>query len=771
MKNPIRRYSLLALLFIMTIVSEYAQESSKVEKIVKKIGLKSGRRVGNPHTSQKIRLISGRGWHKASSGVFSQIKVCIFEDINESVIQFFMKSIIRLALIILLIASCQQFEIQEESEVITGPEFVAMAEGFDAQTKTDLDGNSIIWTSSDQLAIFQGSSVADMYRVKEDCVGKNTGTFEIVAKGESGSAIELETNVAFYPYNTGLTCTPMMSENGNVVSYQITGITIPSKQTYTSSSFADESFLMAAITNGIADRDLNFKNVCGVLRLHLKGTAKVKTVELRGNDNEPLSGNATLSVYPDGTMPAIIMASDASTTVTLDCGDGVKLNEDTATPFLITIPPTAFEKGFSVKVTSVDGGIDVCSTSKSNYVRRSYIHTMPDVTLELENGIKVLAIGNSFSDDALQYLYDILTDVGYDNVSIGHLTIGGSSLKTHAGHLASNNAAYNYRFNTSGKWESIASSEPYAVLDSEDWDYITMQQVSHYSGMADTYDPYLETMVNIVREHCPKSRLVWHMTWAYDQNSTHSGFDNYDNDQINMYTAILDVVKSRICTDGNFINVIPNGTTIQNLRTSFLADRLTRDGYHLSTDIGRYAAALTYAKALTGCDLTDVTYATCTRSELRAIKEAVNMAIATPYEVTVSTYPSEDDVREDFTDARWVRNRYVNPHNGLPAIGYTEGRCTMCEDYIPVEGGTTYNMTLDGLAKPIRWFAWYDSKKAFISGGNDEALDLIAPENAKYIRVTIYSDSGWYKRGSQVIDENGFLVEPAASRIKLVKKY
>lgn len=290
--------------------------------------------------------------------------------------------------------------------------------------------------------------------------------------------------------------------------------------------------------------------------------------------------------------------------------------------------------------------------------------------------------------------------------------------------------------------------------------------------MANTFDPYLDTMVKIIREHCPNSRLVWHMNWAYDQNSTHFGFVNYDSDQMNMYTAILDVVKSRICTDGNFVKVIPSGTTIQNLRTSFLADRLTRDGYHLSTDIGRYAASLTYAKALTGCDLTDLTYTptSYTRSELRAIKEAVNMAIATPYEITTSTYPTEDNVREAFTNARWVKNRYVNADNGFPAIGYTEGRCTMCEDYIPVEGRATYNMTLDGLAKSIRWFAWYDSNKVYISGCNDAATDLIAPENAKYIRVTIYSDSGWYQRGSQVIDENGFLVEPAASRIKLVKK-
>lgn len=329
----------------------------------------------------------------------------------------------------LLIVSCQNFELHKKSEVISGPEFVAIAEGFDAQTKTALDGNSVIWSLSDQLAIFQGSSAADTYQVKEDCVGKSAGTFEIIAKGESADATELEANVAFYPYKTGLTCTPAMSEDGNIASYQITGVTIPSTKTYTSASFADESFLMAAITSGILDRDLNFKNVCGALRLQLKGTAKVKTIELRGNDNEHLSGNASVSVYPDGTMPAIIMASDASTTVTLDCGDGVQLNEDTATPFLITIPPTDFEKGFSVKITSVDGGIDVCSTSKSNPVKCSYIHIMPDVGIELEYGIKVLAIGNSFSVDALQYLYNILAEVGYDSVTIGHLTIGGSSLQ------------------------------------------------------------------------------------------------------------------------------------------------------------------------------------------------------------------------------------------------------------------------------------------------------------------------------------------------------
>ena len=294
-----------------------------------------------------------------------------------------MKGILyRIAGLALLLTSCQQVELLVEPEHVSGPEFTAQVEAFDDQTKTAMDGNSVIWNVGDQIAIFQGTSTSAKYQIKEDGVGNTSGTFEIIAKGDASDASELQTNVAIYPYESDIVCTPVTAENGRVTAYQITGVTIPSTQTYAIGSFADGSFPMAALTNGLNDHTLNFKNICGVLKLQLKGTAKVKTIELKGNDNETLSGEATVIVYPNGLAPTIEMSADVSRAVTLDCGNGVQLNETTVTDFLIAIPPTAFEKGFAATITDVNGGVAELKTSKSNTVQRSYIHTMPELVID-----------------------------------------------------------------------------------------------------------------------------------------------------------------------------------------------------------------------------------------------------------------------------------------------------------------------------------------------------------------------------------------------------
>ena len=299
-----------------------------------------------------------------------------------------MKGILnRIAGLALLLTACQQVELPVEPEHVSGPEFTAQVEAFDDQTKTAMDGNSVVWNTGDQIAIFQGLSTADKYQVKENGVGNKSATFEIIAKGEGSGAVELPTNVAIYPYESDLVCAPVTAENGAVTSYQIAGVTLPSTQTYAIGSFADGSFPMAALTNGLNDHTLNFKNLCGALKLQLKGTAKIKSIELRGNDNEPLSGEATVTVYPDGSAPTIEMSANAPKTITLDCSEGVQLNETTATDFLITIPPTAFNEGFTVTVSDMNGGTYTKNTGKENNVLRSYILNMPEleVTTELDD--------------------------------------------------------------------------------------------------------------------------------------------------------------------------------------------------------------------------------------------------------------------------------------------------------------------------------------------------------------------------------------------------
>ena len=297
------------------------------------------------------------------------------------------------------VSGCQQVEPLMEPENIQGPEFTAQIEEFSAGTKTALEGgNSVVWSAVDQLAIFQGTSVADKYQVDDACVGGDNGTFRIVGKGESAASGTFDANIALYPYEDDLTCTPTV-ENGEVTSYQIEGVTIPSTQTYASGSFPDESFLMAAMTDGLNDHTLNFRNLCGALKLQLKGTMNVKNIMVQGHESERLSGEATVTVYPDVSVPVIEMSADASVTATLDCGEGVQLSEDTATKFIISIPPTQFAKGFTVSIIGTDGTVGRIVTSKQNSVNRNYIHTMPELVVNANEGNLVCNTGAVLRED------------------------------------------------------------------------------------------------------------------------------------------------------------------------------------------------------------------------------------------------------------------------------------------------------------------------------------------------------------------------------------
>ena len=299
----------------------------------------------------------------------------------------------------LLVVACRQIEPLIEQELSNGPEFTAQIEEFDVPSKTLLaNGNSVVWSSGDQIAIFQGASVADRYQVKEDNVGTKKSAFAIVAKAEGNSATTFQTNIALYPYEEGLECTTVI-EDSEVTSYKITGVTIPSVQTYATGTFPDESFMMAAITDGLEDHTLNFKNLCGALMLQLKGTMKVKSVMVQGHDSERLSGEATVTLSSDRSSPIIEMSSGAAVTATLDCGEGVQLSESTTNEFIVTLPPTQFVKGFTVSIIGADGTVARIVTSKQNSVGRSYMHTMPELTVNANEGNLVCNTGAVLRED------------------------------------------------------------------------------------------------------------------------------------------------------------------------------------------------------------------------------------------------------------------------------------------------------------------------------------------------------------------------------------
>ena len=258
------------------------------------------------------------------------------------------------------------------------------------------------------------------------------------------------------------------------------------------------------------------------------------------------------------------------------------------------------------------------------------------------NSLKILTIGNSFSDDTMQYMYQIAEAAGYESITLGNLYIGGCTLNTHASNAKNDSAAYEYRRNTSGTWSTTKNFKMGDAIKEQDWDIISMQQGSPNSGQANTYSE-LDYLISYVRSLAPNAKLVWNMTWAYQQNSTHSGFANYNKSQSIMYQSIVSTVLEVVAEKDEIEIIVPNGTAIQNARTSYIGDNLTRDGYHLTEDLGRYTAGLTFFYAVTGRSIENISYRPIGVDEDQqkvAIESAMN-AINNPWGVTESKYDLE----------------------------------------------------------------------------------------------------------------------------------
>ena len=251
--------------------------------------------------------------------------------------------------------------------------------------------------------------------------------------------------------------------------------------------------------------------------------------------------------------------------------------------------------------------------------------------------VRILAIGNSFSQDAVeQYLHELAEAEGISTI-IGNMFIGGCSLERHVKNARDNAPAYAYRkIGTDGKKREKGKMSLEAVLADEAWDYVSLQQASPFSGMYETYEVSLPELIEYVKARLPKkTKLMLHQTWAYASTSRHSGFKNYNCNQLTMYQAIADAVKK--AAKANKIKiVIPSGTAIQNARTSFIGDHLNRDGYHLDVKVGRYTAACTWFERIFKHNVVGNPYAPEGLDEARkaVAQKAAHAAVKHPYKVT-----------------------------------------------------------------------------------------------------------------------------------------
>ena len=239
--------------------------------------------------------------------------------------------------------------------------------------------------------------------------------------------------------------------------------------------------------------------------------------------------------------------------------------------------------------------------------------------------MKILSIGNSFSTDAHKYLHTI-SKLNGEDIYTANLFIGGCSLEIHWTNVLENNAYYDYEINGNEAQEKISIAD---ALERNDWDIVTLQQVSGLSGIYKSYQPYLYNLAELVKSKLPDIKLCFHQTWAYEIDSEHPDFSNYNSSQQRMFDCIVSASK-QACKAID-AQLIPTGTAIQTVRESIKefdykngGMSLCRDSFHLSENYGRYTAAATWFKTLTGKNILTETLHSMNPELLKAINAVVN---------------------------------------------------------------------------------------------------------------------------------------------------
>ena len=244
-----------------------------------------------------------------------------------------------------LLAGCNKDENIQGLTDISTTTFQAFTESGGTKTflengGSETESHSVLWVPGDAIGI---ASASDFSRYEYKGDGQTDfAEFE-------GDPVHGDYFYAVYPYSE------KAALSGDMLSLEL-----PSVQEYTPLSFAPGAFPMVARSESTV---LEFKNLCGLLKINLTGTETISSITFRSS-GQGVSGPATVSM-------------DYESVPTLDCGEGVALNGTVPVPFYIVLPAGTYDD-FSIVVTSADGGVMTKSNS-GLVINRSMVRPTSDV--------------------------------------------------------------------------------------------------------------------------------------------------------------------------------------------------------------------------------------------------------------------------------------------------------------------------------------------------------------------------------------------------------
>ena len=137
-----------------------------------------------------------------------------------------------------------------------------------------------------------------------------------------------------------------------------------------------------------------------------------------------------------------------------------------------------------------------------------YAQKLPNYPIpQRPDTLRILGIGNSFTDDGMMYLPELLEAAGIRNVVLGRLYIGGCSLERHCREYAAGNTSYTYSKSTDNRWETVSKKATlldgsYHPVDSSEMAFIMAAKLAYKAAMPEAGPVILEP-IHTLKAHVP----------------------------------------------------------------------------------------------------------------------------------------------------------------------------------------------------------------------------------------------------------------------------
>ena len=208
--------------------------------------------------------------------------------------------------------------------------------------------------------------------------------------------------------------------------------------------------------------------------------------------------------------------------------------------------------------------------------------------------LRVLAIGNSYTIDALWFVKDVLEGLGVDPNSYSvYCTAYQAASLQYWWEVANTGEEMELLYFGGARMDMERGT--LSDLFAQKWDVITFQQNSDASINYQTFNPWLRQLIDFALQYCQNKDVTfaWQMAWSYNDHDIPE-MSNYER-----WLKIASSVQQMVVNDGIDV-VIPAGTAIQDARCTSLSSesQLMRDSWHLDRGVGRYIATCTWLQTL-----------------------------------------------------------------------------------------------------------------------------------------------------------------------------